>query len=261
MKKLLFCLFLIYQTSSWAFTLSSSSNSSMKGWDTKTLTFHLNPQNCPSDIRSLIEDAMDLWNSVSSSHLTLELGSDTSVTPAQAIAGTAADTPAIVCDASFGTTFSSADPDYVAGVGFNSTGSGNNIVYGALALNYQSGAQASLANFDAMSAKIVIAHELGHVLGLGHSEDSSSLMYYDIGSKTNLSFSEDDYNGIIYLYGRDEWMMKDPLAGGCGIIAAMKNKGAPPSNSSKLPIFLTLLPLFVLFYFYGAQKNKNSSVV
>ena len=42
---------------------------------------------------------------------------------------------------------------------------------------------------------------MGHILGLGHSEDSDAVMapYYN-GNKENLTLAQDDINGIKALY-------------------------------------------------------------
>jgi hypothetical protein len=44
-----------------------------------------------------------------------------------------------------------------------------------------------------------ISHELGHSLGLGHSSDPASLMYYQFHKVTTPQ--EDDINGLVELYG------------------------------------------------------------
>jgi hypothetical protein len=45
----------------------------------------------------------------------------------------------------------------------------------------------------------VIAHEIGHALGLGHSEVSEALMYYQIVPKRS-TLGQDDIDGITFLY-------------------------------------------------------------
>ncbi len=45
----------------------------------------------------------------------------------------------------------------------------------------------------------VIAHEIGHALGLGHSEVSESLMYFQVVD-IRKSLGQDDIDGVTYLY-------------------------------------------------------------
>jgi hypothetical protein len=55
----------------------------------------------------------------------------------------------------------------------------------------------------------VIAHEIGHAIGLGHSEDSQALMYYQVVDLRK-SLGQDDIDGVTYLY---------PIKlDGCGLI-------------------------------------------
>lgn len=244
MRKIFLFLFISFQISAQAFTLTNSNYPGMKGWNTNILIFHLNPANCRSDIRSLIQDAMNLWNSIPSSKLKLELGSDSAATAAQAAANSAPEEAVIVCDAAFGTTFPTADPNQVAGVGVNylDSVSSQTIYRGYLSLNAQPAASASMNALDETSAKIIIAHEIGHVLGLGHSSDESALMYYSTGVKADFNLSEDDVNGMTYLYGRDEFF-KDPFLGGCASVSAGGGK-IPPGSMLAL-VCMMFLPVFV----------------
>ena len=57
-------------------------------------------------------------------------------------------------------------------------------------------------NLEYHEAVAVVAHELGHALGLGHSQEEESLMYASLVTKrTHLGL--DDIHGISYLYPMD----------------------------------------------------------
>lgn len=244
MNKIIFLVItLILQLQGNAFTLSGNT-SKLKGWKDDPLVYHLNPANCRADIRGIIQSSMDMWNSISSSKLKVELGSDSAATAANAVAGTAAETALIICDSAFGTTFTS-DPDVSSGIGSARYGSDLQIRRGYLVLNAQPGALASFNDLDANTAKIIMTHEIGHSLGLGHSSDASAIMHYTSGFKTEFTLSEDDINGINYLYPRDE-LSGDPFMGGCGLVKS--NSSLPPSKQ--------MLLFFVLFLMLSALWSR-----
>lgn len=69
---------------------------------------------------------------------------------------------------------------------------------------------------------VAVAHEMGHIFGLGHSSAESALMYSSLGRKENLSLSQDDIDGMTWLYNRVE-----PGDGflGCGTLSAGSGNG------------------------------------
>lgn len=50
----------------------------------------------------------------------------------------------------------------------------------------------------------VLAHEIGHAFGLGHSGDTAALMYFSISDATNRKkLGQDDWDGVTYLYPKE----------------------------------------------------------
>jgi hypothetical protein len=79
--------------------------------------------------------------------------------------------------------------------------SGDKIVGSVVLLNDT--ASTYLKNKSRSEKVSVIAHELGHAFGLGHSPVKDSLMYYStIDLRTNLG--ADDMDGITYLYPKNQ---------------------------------------------------------
>jgi hypothetical protein len=214
-----------------AFTLNGGTVAT-KGWSNPSVQFHLNPANCPANVASLLEKAFDVWNSVPTTSLKVSKGSDSSVTIDQVLSGTIDVTPSIHCVTDMASIGLNADVIPGVAMGASYDGSGN-IATGALVLNVQDGAGANINTYDSDVTINVIAHEIGHVLGLGHSASHAALMYYDASERTQASLSQDDVDGITYLYSRNEFG-SDPMFGGCAVI------GANVSNSGGWLILVAL---------------------
>ena len=115
------------------------------------------------------------------------------------------------------------------------------LVAAALILNVQEGAAANINTFDSQLTVDVITHEIGHVLGLGHSADSNALMYFDASARKTPTLAQDDVDGITYLYTRDE-LGPDQMFGGCAVIGASSSKTFSPW----LIVLTMLVPLIVI---------------
>lgn len=214
----LFTCGLIAQTGQ-AFTLLGGTVAT-KGWSNPSVQFHLNPADCPSNVVSLLEKAFDVWNSVPTTSLKVSKGSDSSVTIDQILSGTIDVNPSIHCVTDMASLGLNADVIPGVAMGARYDGKGN-IITGALVLNVQDGAGANINTYDSDVTINVIAHEIGHVLGLGHSGSHAALMYYDASERTQASLSQDDVDGITYLYTRDEFG-SDAMFGGCAVIGASR---------------------------------------
>lgn len=93
----------------------------------------------------------------------------------------------------------------------------------------------------------VIAHEVGHALGLGHTDKDEALMYYRIVDQRS-RLGQDDIDGISFLYpmkGDLFGISEDGILGGCGTISTdTKN---PPGNPPFLQMGIALGVLILIF--------------
>lgn len=239
----------IAPSTSQAFTLiySTSAKLASSGWQTSGLTIDYDWSACSSvstsTLNAALSDAVNAWNHLPSTSLTLSIGSSTSTSysslAAKAATPSVSNNIVIFCDASIYADFSitsvsgatlewfdGGGKNYLAFIGLNSTGDANDI-----------------SNYTETTLSILMAHEIGHSLGLGHSPDTDALMYYRT-AKTQLNFSQDDIDGATYLYPRSE-----PGSGGflgCGSLALL-DKGSKKSDPSDgVPEFSALFAIVVL---------------
>lgn len=177
--------------------------SGLKGWQASTITIYINSSGCPityGEIAAAVDTAITSWNAIPAAGLTLkraEVESTTDVTTFRASG--APDTPLVVCDPNFATN-NHTDADFVPAA--TRVGSANPLNYGGISLNSQTGAAANVSRISAPVLAVIMAHELGHVLGLGHSSSSGALMYYSVSGKREVTLTDDDRDGITYLYPR-----------------------------------------------------------
>lgn len=220
-----------------AFTLSGNDGSA-QGWANPEVSFLVNTSNCPAsvDIVALVQEAVKVWNNVPTSRIKLSYGGSTTST-------TDSSPPTIYCTSDMTPFAGAGSNDGVAGVGRgNRQVLGGPIVSGLLIIN-ASGGQSSVENQPATARKVVMAHEMGHVLGIGHSQDAAALMWSDASAKTNFTLAQDDVDAITYLYPRDE-LGQDQLMG-CGLT---KDSKPPPGSTGGLLVLLSLPILSALWF-------------
>jgi len=181
--------------------------SNLRGWATSQLVFSVNTANCTianAELFSIIDEAINAWNGVPTANLSLSRSQVASTTTvAEFVALTATDSPLIFCDPSFATS-TGADSDYVPAAAQAFSDSSGELVYGGVYLNAQLGSGAEISGIQRSQMVIILAHEIGHVLGLGHSSNLKALMYYSVAGKTTPVIAQDDMDGITHLYPRSE---------------------------------------------------------
>ncbi len=215
-----------------AFTLTTSN---MRGWDKEEVVFRFNSANCATSagaIEEAIDHAVDLWNAVPTSRLKVSYGGTTTETSASA-------SPVIRCVTS---GISGA-----VGVGIITTRSGV-IQEGEIQLNSEAGDSGNIGTKSEAQLKITIAHEMGHIFGLGHSAVEDALMYFSLGSKENAILSQDDMDGMTWLYPR-----KEPGDGvlGCGTIST---EGGDGGSGGLFAVFF----LAAILYLWSRSRNSIS---
>lgn len=100
----------------------------------------------------------------------------------------------------------------------------------------------------------VIGHEMGHALGLAHSDDNASIMTYRTNSWSPAPtyLAQDDKDGIAYLYPYEGNLQG--LLGGCS--AAAKTLGTNPSALPWDSMALELIFFAIVFLSVGIFRRR-----
>jgi hypothetical protein len=231
--------------SSSAFTLTQDN---LKGFPYKELRVSLNPTNCMDDVEEDLEFAMELWNNVAGSRLRLIKESPNDVDPSDFTSYSFLQMIVIGCSTTFAADTGGGSLNII-GIGSSSTMNAHYLKKGFVILNEEGGAGQYSTHSKAVR-RFTMAHELGHVLGLGHSSVLESLMYPSVATKSDTNLHQDDLDGIIYLYPIDE--IEDEMLYGCGTISKANNKFTP--TNLMMSLFFLFLPL--LLFAFLQRKSK-----
>ncbi len=131
--------------------------------------------------------------------------------------------------------------------------SGKKIKGAVILINNFSTDFARLSRSDRIS---VIAHEIGHAIGLGHAKDKSALMYYRT-VKLRKALGQDDVDGVSYLY---------PIhIDGCGAFGGLfggtisTDKNDKGGNFPYWPMVISFMAMIAIFEMLKAMKNSRLS--
>lgn len=260
--------------SSFAFTLlMDSQGEATSGWGSNTVTFDVDVS-CNSYltvVQNAVNVASSTWGSVSTSGLSVSLG--TTVTLPQAITayvGNSATSsapqgnPIIYCDTSFGTN-AGVDANSIPGyAGAQNIDTSGQIKGALLVLNVQNGATANVTTLDSTLMDVILAHEIGHCLGFGHSTDRNALMYYATATGRQVVLAKDDIDAVSYLYPRQELSSSGLM--GCGTIRKGDNSPQGRRSPSSLPLdwgwveFSALFLICWAFCQYLKSRGQSESL-
>ena len=209
----------------------------LKGFNTSIIKVHLSPTNCYSGISSDLSEAIEFWNNAVSSNIVMEKGADVTIPEVDIVTQSFTESVVVGCTDDMDGLEGAGSADLILAFADASDKKLNDkrIDKAYLMVNATPGAKANLGLRSRDSRVVTLAHELGHVLGLGHSSVQGALMYFSI-STTEARLHQDDIDGIRHLYPQDE-LGGDYLLG-CGRISS----GGGPPNFMVLALLL-LLPV------------------
>ncbi len=220
MKLIYLILFLIISANAHSFTLNNTSTL-VFGQNEVKVNVHQSTvalDRCTnigideSELLSIVGDAVDqYWNRSPTSRLKLRMGSVVTSSTAFAtglicLTGTSCDpTPALAVSSDVLITCNKNAGNYsgsgVLAVTVPNNVSGKTIVGSLIMINDQANNTFKTKSRDEKIS--IIAHELGHTFGLGHSPVKDSLMYYSTVNMRS-ALGSDDIDGISYLYPKQQ---------------------------------------------------------
>ncbi len=243
----------------YAWTLNSSTG---KGFNKTEINIYIANTSCTgagmtiAQFKGLVKSAVKYyWNSVPTSSLFLnvkgvrsdiDISSDTHSTALEKV-------PNNSILAGCNTTATDFSNSSILGSA-QSTCSGSTCK-SVLILNAHS--ESKLPTYSDSELEAVIAHEIGHAFGLGHSEYQESLMYYSVSGKYQEWLGQDDVDGVTYLYPHESELdiFGASILGNCGAIAAAPYTNPTSKTPWGLSIFLGLFLAYLIRLLILFRRN------
>ena len=166
----------------------------------RQIVVHFNPSQCrrPSTLQSALEAAITFWNRTASLPFKIVLKPSPSEEPLNRFfSGDSDEVPLVACDTRFGRQQHLDNPRVPA---ITRVSHDDPVHYSAIILNAEANSGASVDGFGVEGLTLILAHELGHVVGLGHSNQKEALMYPELDLRKRLFLSRDDRDAISVLY-------------------------------------------------------------
>lgn len=183
----------------------------------------------------LLDDAFEAvnkyWNQVPSSRLRFVKGSVKSGDPYDLVTVPGMDENEIVIGCEIAGAVNAQGAIAVGGIG--SVRVAGNLITSSY-VTIDSSANTTYDTTSKLEKLSIMAHEIGHAFGLGHSEDDSLMFYQVQSAREKLGY--DDVAAVTYLYPRREEALG--FGGSCASIALIdSNKGGPGGPG---PLLLSL---------------------
>lgn len=237
-------------------------------WASNKITFDVNSADCVAQgvsearLNAAIDKAMSVWNEVGTADVRLSRGEAVSKSSADIEAQTKLGNPLILCSADLDTVLKDSDGkpaetnNIPAVTRVLRVDSGRHIAVAAVYINAVSGQPASVGKIidEANVLEVILAHEIGHAIGLGHAKDVNALMYYNASAKNQLALGRDDVDGLNYLYPRKELGGSGIL--GCGTLTFQRPDASKPRPGTGLGTAAELIGLIALAW-WGTRAGRR----